>query len=52
MTTPPRDPTPDEIRRRCAVIRKEWTEEERLRRAGKKDCVTAPRVFKHPRRTR
>lgn len=52
MSTPPRDPTPEQIRRRCAVIRKEWTEEERLKRAGRRENVTAPRVFKHPRRIR
>ena len=31
-----RDPTPDEIRKRCEKIRAEWTETERRQRMGER----------------
>jgi len=34
MNKPPRDPSPEEIRKACEEIRREWSEREHHRRAG------------------
>ncbi len=39
------DPTPDEIRRRTAAIRKTWTPRERARRSGFRRIGWLPPIF-------
>jgi hypothetical protein len=39
------DPTPDEIRRRTAAIRKHWTPRERARRSGFRRLGWLPPIF-------
>lgn len=39
-------PTPAEIRAACEAIRAEWTEQERLRRAGGQRARSGPRVVR------
>jgi hypothetical protein len=39
------DPTPDEIRRRTAAIRKNWTPRERARRSGFRRIGWLPPIF-------
>ena len=39
------DPTPDEIRRRTAAIRKTWTPRERARRSGMRRIGWLPPIF-------
>ena len=39
------DPTPEEIRRRTAAIRKTWTPRERMRRSGYRRIDWLPPIF-------
>ena len=46
------DPTPVEIRRECAAIRRNWSKKERMKRTGWRPGVMGIRVVRHPRRNR